>query len=81
MSLQAPATLTPIPIGEDVDSLSAILLDEDYYGFIHSGVREFAGLPCVSANPLIPLKAHAWLDLTKRRNNGEKSTARKSQNI
>ena len=69
--LDAPGTLTPIPAGQDVDSLSAILLDEDYYRFIHSGIREIDGLPCIGAPHLIPLKAHAWLDLTERARNGE----------
>ena len=40
--------LTPIPVEEDISSLSAILLDECYYDFI-------------------PLKARAWLDLTRRK--------------
>lgn len=70
VSLQAPTRLTPIPVGQDVDSLSAILLDDDYYAFIHAGIREIAGVPCVDATHLIPLKAHAWLDLTRRRDSG-----------
>jgi hypothetical protein len=28
--------LTPIPVEEDISSLSAILLDDDYYQFIHA---------------------------------------------
>lgn len=70
--LDAPAALTPIPAGHDVDSLSAILLDEDYYAFIQTGIREIAGLPCIGAPHLIPLKAHAWLDLTARAQRGER---------
>ncbi len=67
----ASAALTPIPAGQDVDSLSAILLDEHYYAFIQSGITEIAGLPCIGAPHLIPLKAHAWLDLTARAQRGE----------
>lgn len=70
--LDAPAALTPIPAGHDVDSLSAILLDEDYYAFIQTGIREIAGLPCIGAPHLIPLKAHAWLDLIARAQRGER---------
>ena len=63
--------LTPIPTAEEASSLSAILMDDDYYQFIRSAVQEVGGLPVVSAEALIPLKARAWLDLTERRARGE----------
>lgn len=63
--------LTPIPIDEAVASLSAILLDDDYYAFIMSGRRETEGLPWVGEDRLIPLKAVAWLDLKARHEKGE----------
>lgn len=63
--------LTPIPIDEAVASLSAILLDDDYYAFIMAGRRESEGLPWVGEDRLIPLKANAWLDLSARRAAGE----------
>jgi hypothetical protein len=68
--------LTPIPIGEDISSLSAILLDENYYDFIHQHKREIAGIAIVGEECLIPLKASAWLDLTKRKANGENVDSR-----
>ena len=64
--------LTPIPVDEDVDSLSAILLDEDYYQFLHEHKVEIDGVPVVTEVCLIPLKAKAWLDLTIRKDEGEK---------
>lgn len=64
--------LTPIPIDEDVSSLSAILLNDDYYQFIKVGMIEVAGLPIVPVEYLIPLKAIAWLDLSKRKAEGGK---------
>ena len=64
--------LTPIPIGEDIYSLSAILLDEDYYQFIHQHKCEIDGVAVVTQTCLIPLKAKAWLDLSKRKEAGEK---------
>ena len=64
--------LTPIPVEEDVDSLSAILLDENYYQFIHQHKVEIDGVPVVTEVCLIPLKAKAWLDLTMRKKAGEK---------
>jgi len=63
--------LTPIPVGEDVSSLSAILLNDDYYGFLHARKRNIGGVPVVGEECLIPLKARAWLDLTARKEAGE----------
>jgi hypothetical protein len=63
--------LTPLPIDEDASSLSAILLDNDYYDFIRAGRQEVDGIPMVGAAQLIALKARAWLDLTERARCGE----------
>lgn len=58
--------LTPIPVDEAVSSLSAILLDDTYYDWIHAGRQDIEGVPIVGPTHLIPLKAKAWLDLTAR---------------
>ena len=63
--------LTPIPLDEAVASLSAILLDDEYYAFILAGRRQSDGLPWVGEDRLIPLKASAWLDLNARQAKGE----------
>lgn len=59
--------LTPVPFDEQVESLSAILLDRDYYGFLHAHTRRLAGVRTVTGPALIALKARAWLDLATRR--------------
>jgi hypothetical protein len=64
-------TLTPIPIDEEVSSLSAILLDDDYYSFIHQSKRIIDGLTTIGAECIIPLKAKAYLDLSERKSKGE----------
>jgi hypothetical protein len=64
--------LTPLPLEEDISSLSAILLDNDYYAFIRAGSIEVDGLPTAGVPRLIALKARAWLDLTDRGKRGEK---------
>lgn len=64
--------LTPLPIDEAISSLSAILLDEDYYAFLHQHKVQHEGISVVSEYCLIPLKASAWLDLTRRAVEGEK---------
>jgi len=71
ISLAEGSHLTPIPIDEAVASLSAILLDDDYYAFILGGRRETDGLPWVGEDRLIPLKSVAWLDLRARQEKGE----------
>lgn len=63
--------LTPIPIDEAIASLSAILLDETYYHFIHAGKLAIDGLSILSASHLIPIKARAHIDLADRKKNGE----------
>lgn len=62
--------IIPIPANEDASSLSAILMDEDYYGVVRDNKREHEGLPLLSPQGLILLKARAFLDLSSRRANG-----------
>jgi len=69
--LAESAHLTPIPIDEEISSLSAILLDDAYYAFLHSGIRTIDDIPIVGPEHLIPLKARAWLDLNRRKKAGE----------
>ncbi|MDD3587346.1 MAG: hypothetical protein PHQ75_09190 [Thermoguttaceae bacterium] len=59
--------LTPIPLDETVSSLSAILLDGDYYSLIQQNKRIVTGLSTVSTECLIVLKAKAFMDLLKRK--------------
>lgn len=66
-NLAPESHLTPIPIDEEIASLSAILLDEAYYLFIREGKREIGDLALIGAEHLIPMKARAWLDLHARR--------------
>jgi hypothetical protein len=72
IQLAEGAHLTPIPFDEAAASLSAILLDDEYYAFIVKGSRSIDGLPWIGAEQLIPLKACAWLDLSSRKAAGEK---------
>jgi hypothetical protein len=73
-----PGHLTPIPIDEQVSSLSAILLDEDYYQFVLSGRKNKYGLPSwVGEDRLIPLKAVAWMEMSERAQSGEPIDSKK----
>lgn len=71
IGLPAHAAVTPLPMEDDISSLSAILLDEAYYQFLRSGTTQVAGISVLDAAHLIPFKAKAWLDLSQRKANGE----------
>ena len=64
--------ITPIPAGEDMSSLSAMLLEEGYYSLILEHRHSVDGLPLASVEALIPLKAKAWLELRKQKTAGYK---------
>lgn len=64
------ATLTPIPTDESVSSLSAILLEDSYYSFLLAGRQDNETVSFIGADRLIPLKAHAWLNLSQRKQEG-----------
>ena len=63
--------LTPVPIDEDLSSLSAILMNEDYYHFTleHSIIED--SIRIANLESLIVLKAKAFIDLSDRKTNGE----------
>lgn len=69
--LPEDALLTPLPMEDDISSLSAILLDDAYYTFLKAGKTNTAGVTVLDAAYLIPFKAKAWLDLSERKSVGE----------
>jgi hypothetical protein len=71
MPLPQGKRYTRISSGEESSSLSAILLDEEYYQFLKGGVRSVSGIPLLGPEHLIPLKVRAFLDLRKRKAAGE----------
>lgn len=71
IGFEPAGNLTPIPAGENSSSLSAILLDTDYYNFLRQGIIIVDGISIAGEACIIPLKAKAWLDLTERRDRGE----------
>lgn len=69
--LEGDSELTPIPVDEDVSSLSAILLDDDYYQCIEDGRLIIDGVSILGPEYILPFKAKAWLDLSNRKAAGE----------
>lgn len=63
--------ITPIHIDDSVSSLSAILLDDNYYKVLLEGKVIRNGLSVLRPEYLILFKAKAFLDLKTRKNQGE----------
>ena len=63
--------LTPVPVDEDLSSLSAILLDDALYAWILDSRRTIADVPVVGAVEMVALKMRAFLDLSDRKSRGE----------
>lgn len=63
--------LMSIHIGDEVSSLSAILLDEEYYKLLMENRVSAGGVAVLSVEGLIPFKAKAWLDLSAKRADGK----------
>jgi hypothetical protein len=72
IDLRVGQTIVPVGKSESGTSLSAILLDDDYYRTLREHAVVLDGLPVATASVLVPLKARAWLDLTERRARGER---------
>lgn len=63
--------LTPIHIDESIVSLSAILLNDDYYDLLVKGRRTLDGFSLIELETVILFKIKAWLDLRERKEAGE----------
>ena len=63
---------TVIPTDEDLSSLSAILMDEDYYQFTLSNCTTDGELNRANELALICLKVKAFLDLNQRKKEGQR---------
>ena len=65
--LKKQTGITPIHVDDAVSSLSAILLDEDYYQLLLSGKVIENGLSVLRPEYLILFKAKAYLDLKRKK--------------
>lgn len=72
LEIEEGAQLTPVPVDDDLSSLSAILLNDEYYKFTleHSTLDE--KVQRANTEALICLKAKAFLDMSERKAKGEK---------
>ncbi len=70
LDLADDAHLTPIPVDEDLSSLSAILMNDDYYRFTLNNSIVKSDLHLATVETLICLKAEAFLDLRAGKEEG-----------
>lgn len=69
IALSEDVALTPVPV-DDASSMSAILMDDDYYDFLQDGRIVIDEISYADPIHLIPLKAIAWLNLQNRKAQG-----------
>lgn len=62
--------LTPLPVSDEVSSLSAIMLDNDYYNLMLAGRKSVDGISVLGAEYLIVFKVKAFLDLRQKKADG-----------
>jgi hypothetical protein len=68
--------LTPIPVDENLSSLSAILLNDEYYNYIIEHSQFEDGLHRANIEALICLKVIAFLEIKERIDNGSKEDSK-----
>ena len=77
IDLDEDAHLTPIPLDDDLTSLSAILLNDDYYNYLLKNSVLKNSLNRSRTEALICLKAKAYLEIANRISTGSKESSKK----
>lgn len=63
-------TTMPLVLDDEIISLSAIILDREYYDFLMNNRKDLNGITIADVHVIIPLKIRAFLDLSEKRDNG-----------
>ncbi len=63
-------TIEPLPLDEDISSLSAIIMDDDFYHFTISHSKLTDGIRHADSAALIALKSRAYLNLLQNKADG-----------
>lgn len=58
--------LVPLHVDDELSSLSAILLDDEYYSILQNGTIRIDGVSVIDAQHIILFKIKAWKDLLDR---------------
>jgi hypothetical protein len=72
LELPEDARYTPIPLDENLSSLSAILMNDDYYYYTLERSMVADGIRFANVESMIVLKAKAFVDLSQRKVKGER---------
>lgn len=68
--LNTASEIVPIHIDDEVSSLSAIVMNDDFYNLLKVGRTIVDGISTLQPEYLIPFKMYAWTDLLEKKNNG-----------
>lgn len=83
VSFEGDGYITPLPVDGSIASLSAILLDDDYYKLLKEGCKKIDDLSVLDAPFVLVFKAKAYLDLAMRKASGghvDSKTIKKHKN-
>ncbi len=69
--LNVDSEIVPIHIDDEVSSLSAIVMNDDFYGLLQEGKVVVNGISTIEAGYLIPFKMFAWINLLEKKERGE----------
>ena len=61
----------PIYVDDEVSSLSAIVMNDDFYRLLQEGKIIVDGISTLNPAYLIPFKMYAWINLTEKKEKGE----------
>ncbi len=76
MKLDFDSFLTPIHISDSITSLSAILLNDEYYELLLQGKTVVDDVSVLSIEYILLFKMKAWMELSERKKNGERIDTR-----
>lgn len=71
IKLQFDSALTPIHLSDSVASLSAVLLNDEYYKLLLNGKSIIDGYSVLSIEYILLFKIRAWMDLSNRKEAGD----------
>ncbi len=70
-SFQIPQGITPVYVSDEVSSLSAIVMDEDYCRLLDNGCTKINGIRVLRPEYLIVFKMYARINLAEDKTNGK----------
>jgi hypothetical protein len=69
--LAIPEGITPVHVDDDISSLSAIVLDDDYYNLLKNGCEKVNGIRILKVEYLIVFKMYARINLKAEKESGK----------